>query len=55
MPDAKSKTAWEAENMIKVTVKVNKNTDPQLYALLEKSESRSGLARELMRKAIKSD
>lgn len=53
MPDSKSKTAWEAENVIQVKVKVNRNQDPELYELLTKAPSRSGLARDLMNSAIK--
>ena len=53
MPDSKSKTAWEAENVIQVKVKVNRNQDPELYDLLSKAPSRSGLARDLMNRAIK--
>ena len=52
MPDAKTKTAWEAENVIQVAVKINRNTDPELYQLLEQSQSRSGLIRDLLRQAI---
>ena len=53
MPDSKSKTAWEAQNVIQVKVKVNRNQDPELYELLSKAPSRSGLARDLMNQAIK--
>lgn len=53
MPDSKSKTAWEAENVIQVKVKVNRNQDPELYELLSNAPSRSGLARDLMNKAIR--
>lgn len=53
MPDSKSKTAWEAQNVIQVKVKVNRNQDPELYELLSKAPSRSGLARDLMNQAIR--
>lgn len=53
MRDHPSKTSWERENIIKVTVKVNRNQDPELYEVLAKAESKSGLARELMSKGIK--
>lgn len=53
MPDSKSKTAWEAQNVIQVKVKVNRNQDPELYALFTRAESRSGLARDLMNQAIR--
>lgn len=53
MPDSKSKTAWEAQNVIQVKVKINRNQDPELYALFSRAESRSGLARDLLNQAIK--
>lgn len=53
MPDSKSKTAWEAQNVIQVKVKINRNQDPELYELFTKATSRSGLARDLMTQAIK--
>lgn len=53
MRDHPSKSAWEHENVIKVTVKVNRNRDPELYEVLSKADSKSGLARELMSKGIK--
>ena len=53
VPDSKSKTAWEAQNVVQVKVKVNRNQDPELYDLLSKAPSKSGLARDLMNQAIK--
>ena len=53
MPDSKSKTAWETQNVVQVKVKVNRNQDPELYDLLSKAPSKSGLARDLMNQAIK--
>lgn len=53
MPDSKSKTAWEAQNVIQVKVKINRNQDPDLYALFASAESRSGLARDLLNQAIR--
>ncbi|MGM9587236.1 MAG: hypothetical protein ACI3VA_07100 [Candidatus Limivicinus sp.] len=53
MPDRKSKTAWEAQNVIQVMVKINRNQDPELYELFTKAPSKSGLARDLMNQAIK--
>ena len=50
--DYPSKTRWEAENVIQVKVKINRNQDPDLYELFTKAESKSGLARDLMKKAI---
>ena len=53
MPDHPSKARWEAENIIKLTVKINRNQDPELFELLTKAESKSGTARDLMNQAIK--
>ena len=53
MPDAKSKVRWEAENVVSVKVKINRNQDPELYALFRRAESKSGLARDLLNQAIK--
>ena len=53
MADAKSKVRWEAENVLKIGLKINRNQDPELYELLSKAPSRSGLARDLMNSAIK--
>ena len=53
MPDPKSKTAWEKENVIQVVVKINRNQNPELFDLLQQAESKSGLARDLMNQAIK--
>ena len=53
MPDSKSKTAWESQNVIQVKVKINRNQDPELYELFTKAPSKSGLARDLMNQAIK--
>jgi hypothetical protein len=55
MPDHPSKTAWERDNVIKITLKVNRNQDPELYELLQQSDSRNGLIRELLKKALGKD
>lgn len=52
MRDPSSKTAWETENVIRITVKINRNQDPELFELLTKAESKSGTARDLMNQAI---
>lgn len=52
MPDHPSKTAWERDNVIQVVLKVNRNQDPELYALLQQADSKSGLVRDLLRQAI---
>ena len=54
MPDPKSKTAWEKENVVKVTLKINRNQDPELYELFTReSGSKGALAKSLMTQAIK--
>lgn len=55
MPDHPSKTAWERDNVLKILVKINRNTDPELYALLQQASNKSGTARDLMRQAITED
>lgn len=54
MPDSNAKTEWEKKNVLRVCVKVNRNQSPELFKLLESTESKSGLARELMQAGIKS-
>ena len=50
--DLPSKTRWEVENVIKLTVKINRNQDPKLYELFTREQgSRSALAKALMNKA----
>lgn len=53
MPDLKSKTAWEKENVLSIHIKINRNQDPELFELLTKAASKSGAARDLMNQAIK--
>ena len=53
MPDLKSKTEWERENVIHVQLKINKNQDPELFHLLRDASTRSSILRELLRKAVK--
>jgi hypothetical protein len=52
MADYPSKIRWEAENVIQVKVKINRNQDPELFELFTRAKSKSGLARDLMKKAI---
>lgn len=52
MADHPSKARWEAENVITVHIKVNRNQDPELYELLTKAESKSGTARDLLRAGL---
>ena len=54
MPDSKSKTAWERENVIKLTVNINRNQDPELFEIFTREEgSRSALAKNLMNQGLK--
>ena len=52
MADPKSKIAWEADNVIKVGLKINRNQDPELYELLSKAENKSAVIRDLLRQAM---
>ena len=49
MADSRSKINWERENVIKLTVKINRNQDPELFVLFTRETgSRSALAKALM-------
>ena len=50
--DHPSKTRWEAENVIKVGLKINRNQDPELYDLLTKAENKAGIIRDLLRAGL---
>lgn len=50
--DHPSKTRWEAENVIQVVLKINRNQDPELFHLLQQAESKAGLVRDLLRKSL---
>lgn len=52
MADPKSKIAWEADNVIKVGLKINRNQDPELYDLLSKAENKSAVIRDLLQQAM---
>ena len=55
MPDHPSKVKWEQENVIKLTIKVNRNQDPELYELFTRENgSRSALAKKLLRAGLTS-
>ena len=53
--DHPSKTRWEAENVIQVVLKINRNQDPELFHLLQQAESKAGTVRDLLRRALKKD
>lgn len=53
MADSTAKINWERDNVIKLTVKVNRNQDPELYDLFTREDgSRSALAKSLMRQGL---
>lgn len=53
--DHPSKTRWEAENVIQVVLKINRNQDPELFHLLQQAGSKAGVVRDLLRQAIQKD
>lgn len=50
--DHPSKTRWEAENIIKVGLKINRNQDPELFHLLQQSDNKAAAIRDLLRQAL---
>lgn len=52
MADHPSKTRWEAENVIKVGLKINRNQDPELFELLTKADNKSAAIRDLLKRAL---
>jgi hypothetical protein len=51
--DHPSKNRWEAENVVKLTIKINRNQDPELYELFTRENgSRSALAKALMNQGL---
>lgn len=50
--DHPSKNRWERDHMVQITVKINRNQDPELYELLTKADSKSGTVRELLRAGL---
>lgn len=54
MADTPAKIKWERDNVIKLTVKVNRNQDPDLYELFAREQdSRGALAKALMHQGLK--
>lgn len=54
MPDPKSKTEWEKANVVQITLKINRNQDPELYELFTREQgSKGALAKSLMNQAIR--
>lgn len=55
MADHPAKIRWEAENVVKLTVKINRNQDPELFELFTREQgSKGALAKDLMKKGITS-
>jgi hypothetical protein len=52
MPDHPSKTRWEAENVIKISIKINRNQDPELFHLLQQADSKNQVIRNLLRAGL---
>ena len=51
--DHPSKTNWERENVIKLTVKINRNQEPELYEVFTKEQgSRGALAKQILRAGL---
>lgn len=51
--DHPSKVIWERDNVIKLTVKINRNQDPELYELFTKEQgSRGALAKDILRAGL---
>ena len=51
--DHPSKSRWEAENVVKLTIKINRNQDPELYELFTREQgSKSALAKTLLRSGL---
>lgn len=51
--DHPSKNRWEAENVVKLTIKINRNQDPEMYELFTREQgSRSALAKTLIRSGL---
>ena len=51
MADHPSKTRWEAENTVKVTIKLNRNTDPDILEALE-GKAKATEVKRLIREAL---
>lgn len=50
--DHPSKVRWEAENIIKVGLKINRNQDPELYRLLTNADNKAAVIRDLLRAGL---
>lgn len=50
---ARATKKYETENIVRISVKLNKNTDADILEALEKSENKQGLIKESIRAYIK--
>ena len=51
--DHPSKTRWEKENIVHLTIKINRNQDPELYELFTREQgSKGALAKKLLRAGL---
>ena len=52
MAEPQSQRRWNAENTVCVNIRINRNQDPELFELLTKADNKSGVIRELLKKAM---
>lgn len=52
MADSQAKRSWTAENTVCVNLRINRNQDPELFELLTKADNKSGVIRDLLKKAM---
>lgn len=56
MPDSEAKKIWMRENTLLITAKLNRKTDADIVAAIERSEgSRAARIKELLRKGIEAE
>ena len=56
MPDSAAKKNWMRENTLLITAKLNRKTDADIVAAIERSEgSRAARIKELLRKGIEAE
>ena len=52
MPDSEAKRAWDAQNTVYVSLKLNKKTDADILKRLDKQESKQGYIKRIIREDI---
>lgn len=52
MPQLQSKTEWDKEHTVMVTMKLNKKQDADIIEVLEQAESRQGFIKKAIRAYI---